>query len=79
MTTYSAEEVIGKGCEIKLNGTLFYCYNETSLMHFVKCNKKSERLSIKSKNNLMSLSADQVKRFIKLGSITVTVGNVPQS
>lgn len=78
MATYSAKEVIGKGCEIKLNGIIYYCYNETSLMHFVKCNKKSERLSIKNRSNLLNLSSDQVKRFIDLGSIIVTVGNVPQ-
>jgi len=78
MKTYSQTEVIGKGCEIKINGQLFYCYNETSLLHFVKCNKKSQRLSFKNKNNLLNMSIHQVKRFINLGSITVTVGVLPQ-
>ena len=66
MTTYSHKEVVGKGCEIKLNGQFFYCYNQTSLLHFVKCNKKGERLSLKNKNNMMVIANSLTLLFLAL-------------
>lgn len=77
MTTYSQTEVLAKTCEIKLNGSLYYCYNVTSLFHFVKLGEDGQTLSTKNKNNLLNMTREQLERFINLGSITVTVGVKP--
>lgn len=76
MTTIKNETVLNKGCQIKLAGVEYYCYNVTSTMHFVKLGKKGQMLSIKNFSNLMSMSKEDVLKFIKLGSATITVGNI---
>ena len=75
MKTYSNSEVLNKGCEIKVLGTSYKCYNVTDTMHFIKLGKNDIALK-PNKSNLMTMSKQQVLRFIEDGSILLTVGEL---
>ncbi len=76
MTTIKNETILNKGCQIKLDGSEYYCYNVTDIMHFVKLGKKGQILSTKNFSNLMNMTKENVLKFVKLGGIEITVGNM---
>ena len=74
---YTNEEILNKGAYVKFANVEYYCYNETEhMMHFVKLNKNGSFSSLKNKSNLMNFSKDRVFSLIKLGSATITVGQI---
>jgi len=73
MTTLNNSELLNKSCEIELNGKLYFCYNVTSLMHFVKCGKKNQILK-PNKNNSLNIKKDLLIKLINTGVAKITVG-----
>lgn len=73
MTTFKNYELLNKSCEIELNGDLYFCYNITSLMHFVKCGEKNQILK-PNKNNCLNIKKDLLIRLINTGVAKITVG-----
>ena len=69
------EQILNKGCQVRFDNNLYYCYNTTSLMHFVKCGAKGQILKPNAKNTL-SMKKEQVLKFIDLGIATIEVGNI---
>jgi hypothetical protein len=75
MTTYTNEQILNKGCQVEFNGNLYYCYNVTSLMHFVKCGKNEQPLKV-NKNNALNITRETVLNFIDKGIANVKVGSI---
>lgn len=72
---YKNEEILNKGCQVRFGKDLYYCYNTTTLMHFVKCGAKGQILKPNAKN-MLNMKKDQVLSLIKLGSAFIEVGNI---
>ena len=71
------KELLNKGCQIKCENTILYCYNITGeMMHFVKCGKKGQLLSPKGKNLVNFYKSDIVKNIDTYKTITLEVGNI---
>lgn len=73
MSDLKTIDLLNKGCEIKVNGQTFYCYNVTSLMHFVKIigNFRSMKPS-----NFYNISKDQLLSYIERDMIQLSVGSI---
>lgn len=68
-------QILNKGCQVSFAGVTYYCYNVTSLMHFVRCGKLGQALT-PNKSNVLNLKKDSVLSLIKLGSANIEVGNI---
>ena len=73
--TYSNNEILNKSCQVSFNGILYFCYNVTSLMHFVKCGAKGQMLN-PNKSNCLNFPKEQVLRLINLGAAKIEVGQI---
>jgi hypothetical protein len=73
MTTYNNNEILNKGCEIKLNNVFYYCYNVTSILHFVKCGNKGQILK-PNKSNCLNIKKSLLLNLINKGAAKITVG-----
>ena len=72
---YTNEEILNQGCYVMFEEVEFYCYNVTSLMHFVKTGKKGQKLT-PNKSNVLNLKKDQVLTLVSLKAAIITVGSI---
>jgi hypothetical protein len=73
--TYNHDQILNKGCEITFNKNTYYCYNVTSLLHFVKCWKNGAPLKF-NKSNALNLPKETLLNLIKNGLAKIEVGNI---
>lgn len=73
MKTYNNNEILNKSCQVEINNVLYFCYNVTSVLHFVKCGKKGQILK-PNKNNCLNIKRDLLLRLINTGVARITVG-----